>query len=127
MNNIKPSMILIMDGFGLNPETYGNAIARAKKPNLDAIFRDYPGTKINAAGEAVGLPAGQMGNSEVGHLNIGGGRIIYQDLTLISKSIADGDFFSNKALLSAVSHVKKNDSTLHISGLLSEIITLDCL
>lgn len=120
MNNIKPSMILIMDGFGLNPETYGNAIARAKKPNLDAIFRDYPGTKINAAGEAVGLPAGQMGNSEVGHLNIGGGRIIYQDLTLISKSIADGDFFSNKALLSAVSHVKKNDSTLHISGLLSD-------
>ena len=116
----KPSMILIMDGFGLNPETYGNAIAQAETPALDAIFAKYPMTQINASGLPVGLPDGQMGNSEVGHLNIGGGRIVYQDLSLITHAIETGSFFENKALLSAMEHVKANSSTLHFAGLLSD-------
>ncbi len=120
MNNIKPTMLIIMDGFGLNPDTYGNAIKAAKTPNLDEIFKKYPMTSLEASGLKVGLPEGQMGNSEVGHLNIGAGRIIYQDLTEITKSIEDGDFFNNRALLSAIDHVKENHSALHIFGLLSD-------
>ena len=116
----RPSMILIMDGFGLNPSSYGNAIAQAKTPELDRIFHDYPMTQIEASGEQVGLPAGQMGNSEVGHLNIGGGRIVYQDLSLITKSIREKTFFDNPALNHAVDHDLKNDSTLHLLGLLSD-------
>ena len=119
--NIKrPSMILIMDGFGLNDSEYGNAIAQADTPALDEIFSKYPGTRISACGHYVGLPDGQMGNSEVGHLNIGAGRIVYQSLSRITMAIEDGSFFENKALMSAIEHVKKNDSALHISGLLSD-------
>ena len=113
-------MLMILDGFGLNPRSDGNAIAQADKPDLDQIFANYPSTKLDACGLAVGLPEGQMGNSEVGHLNIGAGRIVYQELTRITKVIEDGDFFENKALLSAIEHVKKNDSTLHLLGLLSD-------
>ena len=116
----KPTMLMILDGFGLNPRSEGNAIAQAETPALDQIFASYPGTKLDACGLAVGLPEGQMGNSEVGHLNIGAGRIVYQELTRITKAIEDGDFFENKALLSAIDHVKANDSTLHLLGLLSD-------
>ena len=113
-------MLLIMDGFGLNKNTYGNAISQANKPNLDRIFSTYPMTKINASEEFVGLPKGQMGNSEVGHLNIGAGRIIYQDLTKITKEAETGKLFRNRALLNAMRNAKKNDSTLHLFGLLSD-------
>ncbi|MDO4393447.1 MAG: 2,3-bisphosphoglycerate-independent phosphoglycerate mutase [Bacillota bacterium] len=116
----RPTMLMILDGYGVNASSYGNAIAQASKPNLDKIFADYPGTTLKACGLDVGLPEGQMGNSEVGHLNIGAGRIVYQDLTKITKSIEDGDFFRNEALLAAISHAKKNGSTLHLLGLLSD-------
>ena len=88
-------MLAILDGYGINQKENGNAIAHAKKPNLDRIFKTYPYTEIGASGEDVGLPDGQMGNSEVGHTNIGAGRIVYQDLTRITKSIQDKDFFTN--------------------------------
>ncbi|MGN0704314.1 MAG: 2,3-bisphosphoglycerate-independent phosphoglycerate mutase [Lentihominibacter sp.] len=121
MNNFKrPTMLMILDGYGISENTDGNAIAAADKPNLDAIFAKYPGTTLKACGLDVGLPEGQMGNSEVGHLNIGAGRIVYQDLTMITKSIQDGSFFDNTAFLKAVDHVKKNGSTLHLLGLLSD-------
>lgn len=120
MNKKTPTMLMILDGFGINPSSYGNAISAANKPNIDKIFSKYPNVKINASGQFVGLPEGQMGNSEVGHLNIGAGRIIYQDLTKITKSIEDGDFFTNPNLLSALEHTKKNSSALHIFGLLSD-------
>ena len=113
-------MLMILDGYGINSSAYGNAISQASKPNLDKIFADYPGTTLKACGLDVGLPEGQMGNSEVGHLNIGAGRIVYQELTRITKAIEDGDFFENKALLAAIDHVKKNGSTLHLLGLLSD-------
>lgn len=116
----RPTMLMILDGYGLNKEAYGNAIAVAKKPNLDRIFAQYPSTSLKACGLAVGLPEGQMGNSEVGHLNIGAGRVVYQDLTMITKAIEDGSFFKNPAFLKAVDHVKKNGSTLHLLGLLSD-------
>ena len=113
-------MLMILDGFGVNKDTYGNAIAMADKPHLDEIFRSYPHTQIMASGEDVGLPAGQMGNSEVGHLNIGAGRIVYQDLTRISRAIEDGSFFTNPVLCEAMDHVKNNGSALHLTGLLSD-------
>ena len=116
----RPTMLMILDGYGINQDTYGNAIAAADKPHLDEIFAKYPGTTLKACGLDVGLPEGQMGNSEVGHLNIGAGRIVYQDLTMITKAIEDGSFFENKAFLKAVDHVKKNGSTLHLLGLLSD-------
>ena len=116
----KPTMLMILDGFGINDNYEANAILQAKTPNLDAIFEKYPHTSIKACGLDVGLPEGQMGNSEVGHLNIGAGRIIYQELTRITKAIADGDFFKNPALLHAMEHAKKNDSSLHIMGLVSD-------
>ena len=116
----RPTMLMILDGYGVNPSSEGNAIAKADKPHLDEIFSKYPGTTLKACGLDVGLPEGQMGNSEVGHLNIGAGRIVYQDLTMITKEIQDGDFFSNEAFLKAINHVKKNNSTLHIQGLLSD-------
>ena len=116
----RPTMLMILDGYGLNKETAGNAIAAADKPHLDDIFTKYPSTSLKACGLDVGLPEGQMGNSEVGHLNIGAGRIVYQDLTMITKAIEDGSFFENKAFLKAVDHVKKNGSTLHLLGLLSD-------
>lgn len=117
---MKQSVLLILDGFGLSDIKEGNAIKLANTPNLYNLFEKYPWTKLEASGLAVGLPAGQMGNSEVGHLNIGAGRVVYQDLTRITKSIADGDFFKNASLLAAIENCKKNDSALHIYGLLSD-------
>ena len=116
----KPLALIILDGFGYNPQDYGNAIAAAKKPNIDRLMATCPHTLIGASGLDVGLPDGQMGNSEVGHTNIGAGRIVYQELTRISKSIEDGDFFQNPALLAAVENCKKNDSALHLMGLCSD-------
>ncbi len=116
----KLTMLMILDGFGENAETKGNAVKLAKTPNLDKLMKKYPTTKIEASGLAVGLPDGQMGNSEVGHTNIGAGRIVYQELTRITKSITDGDFFTNKALVKAMENCKKNHSKLHILGLLSD-------
>lgn len=109
-----------MDGFGKNESTYGNAIAAAKKPNLDKIVSENPMTFIGASGLDVGLPDGQMGNSEVGHTNIGAGRVVYQELTRITKSIQDGDFFTNEALVGAMENCKKNFSALHLMGLMSD-------
>ena len=116
----RPTMLMILDGYGINQDTYGNAIAAADKPHLDEIFTKYPGTTLKACGLDVGLPEGQMGNSEVGHLNIGAGRIVYQDLTMITKAIEDGSFFENEALQKAMAHVKENHSALHLLGLLSD-------
>lgn len=115
----KPVALIIMDGFGYNHSSYGNAIRAAKTPNLDRLLANYPHTLIGASGMDVGLPEGQMGNSEVGHTNIGAGRIVYQELTRITKSIKDGDFFSNEAFTAAVENCKKNGSALHLFGLLS--------
>lgn len=111
---------MILDGFGERSERKGNAVQLANTPNIDALEKEYPCTYIGASGMSVGLPDGQMGNSEVGHLNIGAGRIVYQELTRITKSIADGDFFTNEAFCSAVENVKKNGSALHLLGLLSD-------
>ena len=115
----KPVALIIMDGFGINNSDYGNAIHTAKTPNIDRLFSQNPITQIGASGMDVGLPDGQMGNSEVGHTNIGAGRIVYQELTRITKSIKDGDFFKNEELLAAVENCKKHDSALHIMGLMS--------
>ncbi len=116
----KPIVLTIMDGFGINNDTNGNAIKAAKTPRLDDIFKSCPTTQIGASGLDVGLPDGQMGNSEVGHTNIGAGRVVYQELTRITKSINDGDFFDNEAFLSAVKNCKDNNSALHLMGLLSD-------
>ncbi|WP_152395639.1 2,3-bisphosphoglycerate-independent phosphoglycerate mutase [Paenibacillus guangzhouensis] len=116
----KPVALIILDGFGLSDNLVGNAVAQANKPNFDRYWSTYPHTTLTACGEAVGLPEGQMGNSEVGHLNIGAGRIVYQDLTRISKSIRDGEFFDNETLVGAVRHAKNNDKKLHLYGLLSD-------
>ncbi len=116
----KPYALIIMDGYGVNERHEGNAIYAAKTPNMDKYMAEYPNTVIHASGMDVGLPDGQMGNSEVGHTNIGAGRIVYQELTRITKSIEDGDFFENEALLGAVENCKKNDSALHFMGLLSD-------
>ncbi len=114
----KPIILIIMDGYGIAPPE-GNAIAAANKPNLDRIFSENPVTTIGASGMDVGLPDGQMGNSEVGHTNMGAGRVVYQELTRITKSIGDGDFFENEALVEAVENCKANNSALHLMGLLS--------
>ena len=116
----KPTVLMILDGYGLNENTNGNAVAQAATPVMDKLMAEYPFVKGNASGMAVGLPDGQMGNSEVGHLNMGAGRIVYQDLTKITKAIQDGDFFDNKALLAACENVKKNGSALHLFGLVSD-------
>ena len=113
----KPVALIIMDGFGESKNTDGNAIASSNTPNLDKIMNEYPHTLIQASGLDVGLPDGQMGNSEVGHTNIGAGRIVYQDLTRVSKAIEDGDFFTNEALLKAMENAKEH--SLHLMGLLS--------
>ena len=112
--------LIILDGFGVNAETKGNAVATAKTPHLDALFAKYPHTRLAASGLAVGLPEGQMGNSEVGHLNIGAGRVVYQELTRITKSIQDGDFFENPAFLDAMHSAKANDKALHLFALCSD-------
>ena len=116
----RPTVLMILDGYGLNEKTEGNAIAQAKTPVMDGLMATCPFVKGYASGLAVGLPDGQMGNSEVGHLNMGAGRIVYQDLTRITKEIEDGDFFENKALLAAMENVKEKDSSLHMYGLLSD-------
>ena len=118
--NDKLTMLMILDGFGENPKSQGNAVKQAKTPNIDKLMKKYPSTHISASGMAVGLPEGQMGNSEVGHTNIGAGRIVYQELTRITKSIEDGDFFANSELIAAIENCKKNNSKLHILGLLSD-------
>lgn len=116
----KPVLLCIMDGFGRNDESYGNAIEAAATPKLDKIMKENPMTFIGASGMDVGLPDGQMGNSEVGHTNIGAGRVVYQELTRITKSIKDGDFFSNEALKGAMENCLKNGSALHLMGLMSD-------
>nr|WP_317282057.1 2,3-bisphosphoglycerate-independent phosphoglycerate mutase [uncultured Sellimonas sp.] len=116
----KPTVLMILDGYGLNDKTKGNAVAEAATPVMDKLMAEYPFVKGNASGMAVGLPEGQMGNSEVGHLNMGAGRIVYQDLTKITKAIEDGEFFENEALLEACANVKKHDSALHLFGLVSD-------
>ncbi|WP_250229130.1 2,3-bisphosphoglycerate-independent phosphoglycerate mutase [Anaeropeptidivorans aminofermentans] len=116
----KTTVLMILDGFGLTDKTEGNAIKMAKTPNIDKIFENYPWAEGQASGLNVGLPDGQMGNSEVGHTNIGAGRIVYQELTRITKSIEDGDFFENPEFLQAVENCKANDSALHFLGLLSD-------
>ena len=116
----KPLVLIIMDGFGLREEAEGNAIRAARKPCLDRLFAGNPRTRLGASGMDVGLPEGQMGNSEVGHTNIGAGRIVYQELTRITKAIDDGDFFRNEALLGAAENCREKGSALHILGLLSD-------
>ena len=114
----RPFVLIVMDGWGINPRKEGNAIALARTPNIDRLAREWPHTAVKTSGAAVGLPEGQMGNSEVGHQNIGAGKRVLQDYTRVSESIRDGSFFSNPALLKAIEHVKKNSSQLHICGLL---------
>ena len=116
----KPVLLMILDGWGIAPASSSNAATLARTPNLDAYFANYPHTQLEASGLEVGLPAGQIGNSEVGHLNIGSGRIIYQSLTRISKSIADGDFFTNPVLVKVMDEVKASGKALHLLGLLSD-------
>ncbi len=116
----KPVILIIMDGYGIRKENYGNAINQAKKPNLDRFFASYPYTLVNASGLPVGLPDGQMGNSEVGHLNMGAGRVVYQPLTLISKAVDDGVFFNNEHYIKAMERVKANGGKLHIMALTSD-------
>lgn len=118
--NKKPTVLMILDGYGLNEKQEGNAVVLAETPVMDKLMAEYPFVKGNASGMAVGLPEGQMGNSEVGHLNMGAGRIIYQELTRITKEIMDGDFFKNEALLAGIESCKKNGSDLHLYGLLSD-------
>ncbi len=114
----RPFVLIVMDGWGINPRKEGNAIAMARTPNLDKLAKNWPHTAVRTSGEAVGLPEGQMGNSEVGHQNIGAGKRVLQDYSRVNESIKDGSFFQNPALLKAIEHVKKNGSRLHICGLL---------
>ena len=115
-----PLALIILDGWGLNPGTAGNAIAAARKPNWDRFTKQYPWVLIPTSGEAVGLPPGQMGNSEVGHTNIGAGRVVYQDLVRINKAIHDGDFFTNPVFVEACTTARKRGSRLHLVGLCSD-------
>jgi 2,3-bisphosphoglycerate-independent phosphoglycerate mutase len=116
----KPLLLMILDGWGINSNTAHNAVALAKTPNLTKYLNDYPHTAIRTSGMAVGLPEGQMGNSEVGHLNLGAGRVVYQELTRVTKSILDGDFFTNPVLLDSIAKIKAAGGRLHLSGLLSD-------
>ncbi len=115
-----PLALIILDGWGMCSNVKGNAIMNARTPNMNKFFNLYPHTELSCSGEDVGLPAGQMGNSEVGHLNIGAGRVVYQELTRISKAVKDGDFFNNAVLLKALEHSLENNSSLHLIGLLSD-------
>ena len=119
MTEKKPVLLMILDGYGINPNPEGNAIAMAETPVMDRLEKEYPFVEGQASGLYVGLPDGQMGNSEVGHMNMGAGRIVYQDLTRITKSIQDGDFFTNAELVAAVENCKKNNSALNLMGLVS--------
>ncbi|WP_062109230.1 2,3-bisphosphoglycerate-independent phosphoglycerate mutase [Bacillus niameyensis] len=120
MSKQAPVALIILDGFGLRGETKGNAVAHAKKPNFDRYWNTYPHNQLTASGEAVGLPQGQMGNSEVGHLNIGAGRIVYQSLTRVNVAIRNGEFFENDTFQQAIDHAKKTGKKLHLMGLLSD-------
>lgn len=120
MSKQAPVALIILDGFGLRGETKGNAVAHAKKPNFDRYWNTYPHNQLTASGEAVGLPEGQMGNSEVGHLNIGAGRIVYQSLTRVNVAIRNGEFFENDTFQQAMDHAKKTGKKLHLMGLLSD-------
>lgn len=115
----KTYVLMVLDGYGLNPNPAHNAVAEANTPVMDMLEKKYPFVQGAASGLAVGLPDGQMGNSEVGHTNIGAGRVVYQELTRITKSIEDGDFFENEELLKAVQNAKEHDSAIHFMGLLS--------
>ncbi len=116
----QPTVLAILDGYGLREEEHGNAVKLANNPVFNMLWDKYPHTKLNASGQEVGLPKGQMGNSEVGHMNIGAGRIVYQPLELINKSIADKEIFDNEELLKIINHVKENKSKLHLMGLISD-------
>lgn len=116
----KPIVLCILDGCGLRDEEKGNAFKNAKKPTFDYLVNNYPHTILNASGKEVGLPAGQMGNSEVGHMNMGAGRVVYQPQELINRSIENGEFFKNENILKIIEHTKKNNSKLHIMGLISD-------
>ena len=118
--NKTPTTLIIMDGYGLTSGLTANAVHTANTPRLDQFFQEYAHTTLDASGLDVGLPEGQMGNSEVGHTNIGAGRVVFQDLPRISKSITDGDFFENPAYLQAMDNCLKNDTALHLIGLLSD-------
>src|SRR5690554_6165500 len=120
MSKKAPVALIILDGFGCRTETMGNAVAQANKPNFDRYWNTFPHNQLTASGEAVGLPEGQMGNSEVGHLNIGAGRIVYQSLTRVNLSIKEGDFFEVEAFLKSLHHAKTNNKALHLFGLLSD-------
>ena len=120
MKGNRQYLLMVMDGVGLNDEEKGNAFKMANTPNLDRLIAKYPNTHIATSGMAVGLPEGQMGNSEVGHTNIGAGRIVYQELTRITKEIEDGNFYNNEEFLNAIKNVKENNSSLHIMGLVSD-------
>ncbi|MGH7828846.1 MAG: 2,3-bisphosphoglycerate-independent phosphoglycerate mutase, partial [Candidatus Binatia bacterium] len=120
MRDQRPIMLVILDGWGINPRSEGNAIVQASTPNMDALTQGYPSTSISISGLDVGLPEGQMGNSEVGHMHLGAGRVIYQDLTLIHRAIEDGSFFSNPVLLEALRSVKRAGGGLHLMGLLGD-------
>lgn len=117
---MKPMVLCILDGVGIRKEVYGNAVKEAKMPTFNSLMKEYPHSLLEASGTSVGLPDGQMGNSEVGHTNIGAGRIVYQPLELINKSIKDKEFFKNEELINAINHAKKNNSKLHLLGLLSD-------
>ncbi len=120
MDRKKPICLILLDGWGISDNKKGNAIALASTPNMDKYYNIYPNTRLDPAGKAVGLPDGQMGNSEVGHLNIGAGRIVYQDLTRISREIRDGSFFKNKVLNAAMENAKEKNTSLHLVGLVSD-------
>jgi 2,3-bisphosphoglycerate-independent phosphoglycerate mutase len=120
MSKTSPTALIILDGFACRSEQKGNAVAQAKKPNFDRYWSSYPHAQLIASGEAVGLPEGQMGNSEVGHLNIGAGRIVYQSLTRVNLSIREGEFEQNDTFLNAIKHVKEKGTALHLFGLLSD-------
>src|SRR5947208_16124776 len=116
----QPAILVILDGFGINPRKEGNAIANASMPNMDALLRDFPNSSLSMSGMDVGLPAGQMGNSEVGHMILGAGRIVYQDLTLIHKDIDEGGFYRNPVLLEVLRKTKEQSNRLHLMGLLGD-------
>src|SRR5690554_853459 len=120
MSKDKLAALIILDGFALRDEEKGNAVKQAKTPNFDRYWNTYPHNQLIASGEAVGLPDGQMGNSEVGHMNIGAGRIVYQSLTRLNIAIREGEFFENQALNKAIDHALTKNKALHVFGLLSD-------
>ena len=117
---MKPIVLTILDGVGIRKENHGNAFNQAYKPVFNYLMKEYPHSLLEASGKAVGLPEGQMGNSEVGHLNIGAGRIVEQPLEIIHEAIKDGSLFNNKNILNVIEHVKQNKSNLHVLGLFSD-------